>query len=267
VTWAARRYMRHLDRDGYERLVARYGEPDHPMVHYARGFVSLDSAVMAEWGPRALAALCDAGDDRGADLFAIAGLGTALILSGRLADHDALLAPRVARHRTEGPPTCLNWGLTQLATSASLQGRHHDAWALFDEAAQVAVPPRTHSLRNPLDARAALRRGDRAGAFRLLRAYVADLIDQENLYLARLGCVEFVNLMAAAGRPDDAARILDHLAATGAFDETLPYRALTASAAARVAAEAAGRAPAPVPDLDDRGALVFMRDALDPATC
>ncbi len=38
LTWAARRYMRKLDTEGYERLVGRYGEPDHPMIRYARAF-------------------------------------------------------------------------------------------------------------------------------------------------------------------------------------------------------------------------------------
>ena len=48
LTWAARRYMRNLDIEGYERLVGRYGEPDHPMIRYARGFLDDDYAVMAE---------------------------------------------------------------------------------------------------------------------------------------------------------------------------------------------------------------------------
>jgi predicted ATPase/DNA-binding SARP family transcriptional activator len=266
VTWAARRYMRHLDRDGFERLVARFGEPDHPMVRFARGFVYSDYEIMGPCAEPALEALRRAGDDQVADLFTIAGLGVTLVMTGRLADHDALVGARAEHHRVHGPPTCLNWALTQLAMSAMLQGRHHESWELFDEAAHVAVPERTHSLRNPLDARAALRRGDRAGAYRLLRAYVGELLDQENMYLARLGCVEFVNLMAAAGQPAEAGRILDHLAATGAFDDGLPYEALVGGAAARVAAARPGAgddgAAAGAP-LDERGALAYMCAALD----
>ena len=48
LTWAARRYMRNLDMEGYERLVGRYGEPDHPMIRYARAFLDNDFEVMAE---------------------------------------------------------------------------------------------------------------------------------------------------------------------------------------------------------------------------
>ena len=43
LTWAARRYMRNMDLDGYERLVGRYGEPDHPMIRYARAFLTRTS--------------------------------------------------------------------------------------------------------------------------------------------------------------------------------------------------------------------------------
>jgi predicted ATPase/DNA-binding SARP family transcriptional activator len=292
LTWAARRYMRHLDRDGFERLVSRFGEPDHPMIRFARGFVYSDYGIMGDCAHAALAELRRNGDDYVADMFEIVGLGLTLIMTGHLAEHDALLAPRVDRSRAEGPPTCLNWALTQLATSASLQGRPQEAWRLFDEAARVAVPARTHSLRNPLAARTALRRGDRAGAFRMLRSYVDELLVHENMYLARLGCVEFVDLMAAAGNLAEAGRIIDHLDATGALDGTLPYKSMVADAAAAVAegtatpadaaaavaegtatpadaaaAVAEGTATpataAPPRPLDDRGALVYMRDSLD----
>jgi predicted ATPase/class 3 adenylate cyclase len=274
LTWAARRYMRHLDRDGYQRLVARYGEPDHPMIRFARGFVAMDLEMMGEWAPRALAELRRQGDDYVADLFEIAGLSTTLLLSTRPREVDALLTPRLERYRAQGPPTCLNWALTHLSTAASLQGRHHDAWQLFDEAARVAVPDRTHTLKNPFDARAALRRGDRARAYRVLGAYVDELIILDNLYLANLACVEFVNLMVAAGNLAEAARILDHLDATGALDGALPWKALVADAAAEVFARprpgsADHRAPGdPVDDglddrLDDRRALGFMRDVLE----
>jgi predicted ATPase/class 3 adenylate cyclase len=267
VIWAARRYMRHLDHAGYERLVDRYGEPDHPLIHFARGFVDRDIGVMAEWAPRAAAELRRQGDDYVADLYEIAGLGFTLLHSRRLDEHDALLEAHADRHRAQGPPTCLNWTLTQLAVSASLQGRAQDAWRLFDEAARVTVPLGTHTLKNPLDARAALRRGDRSRAFRVLHAYVADLLDQENLYLARLGCIEFVDVMASAGKLREAARILDHLDASGALDGSLPYKEMVANAAARISA-GLGSAVLSQGDTrqviaDDREALAYMCDVLD----
>jgi hypothetical protein len=76
--------------------------------------------------------------------------------------------------------------------------------------------------------------------------------------------VEFVDLMAAAGNLAEAGRIIDHLDATGALDGTLPYKSMVADAAAEVAAgTATPAADAPPRDLDDRGALVYMRDTLD----
>jgi hypothetical protein len=104
----------------------------------------------------------------------------------------------------------------------------------------------------------------------MLGAYVDELIILDNLYLANLACVEFVNLMVAAGNLAEAARILDHLDATGALDGALPWRALVADAAAEAFARprpdsADHRAPGnPVDDrLDDRQALGFMRDVLE----
>jgi predicted ATPase/DNA-binding SARP family transcriptional activator len=262
LTWAARRYMRHLDRAGYERLVGRYGEPDDPMIRYARGFIWSDFGLMAEAAPAALAGLRRRGDDQVADLFEIAAWGVTLLLTGRLAEHDALLTTRVAHHRAKGPPTCLNWALNQLAMAASVQGRPHEAWQLFDEAARVALPDRTHSLKNPFDARAALRRGDRPNAFRGLRSYVDELLDHDNLYLAALAYVEFVNLMVAAGQPQSAARVLDHLDRVGLLADSLPYPGLVADAARQIAADL-GCQPDGQPRLDNRQALTYMRHVLD----
>ena len=58
LTWAARRYMRNLDREGYERLVGRYGEPDHPMIRYAAAFLYDDYAAMAESARRSRSPSC-----------------------------------------------------------------------------------------------------------------------------------------------------------------------------------------------------------------
>jgi predicted ATPase/class 3 adenylate cyclase len=266
ITWAARRYMRHQDRDGFERLVARYGEPDHPMIRFARGFVFMDPELMAAWAPRALAALRQQGNDYVADLFELAGLSLTLLLNSRPQEVDALLTPRLERYRAQGPPTCLNWTLTNLGTSAALQGRHHDSWRFFDEAARVAVPARTNTMKNPFDARAALGRGDRPRAFRMFRAFVDELLVLDNLYMAKMACVEFVNLMVRAGNLAEAARVLDHLDSTGALDGALPWKSLVADAIGTVSAHrgpTAAEQPGSGETLDDRRALASMRDALD----
>jgi hypothetical protein len=182
-----------------------------------------------------------------------------LLMLGKFEEHDALVEPRVEHHRTHGPPTCLAAALTQLGLSASLQGRHHDAWQRFDEASRAALPERTHSLGNPFDARTALRRGDRAGACRSLCTYIDGLRANDNLYMATLACVEFVNLMTTTGHPAEALRVLRHLDAAGSLDGSLPWRTLVADSAAQLPGSSDDGADVP---LDDRQALLYMRDAL-----
>jgi predicted ATPase/DNA-binding SARP family transcriptional activator len=265
LTWAARRYMRTMDRDGYERLVGRYGEPDHPMIRYARGFVYSNHAEMAEWAPRALSELRRQGEDYVADLFEVAGMGLMLLLTGRLEEHDTLVAGSAERCRAQGPPSCLNWALTQLGFSASVQGRHHDAVQLFDDAAGVAVPERTHTLKNPFEARAALRRGNRLRAFAVLRSYIDELVDNNNMYLAKVACVEFVNMMAKVESWPAVACSIGYLEASGSLAEAQPFGTLVADALTHISADPVGALDeerARGHDLDDRRALIYMSDIL-----
>jgi predicted ATPase len=266
LTWAGRRYMRTMDRDGYERLVGRYGEPDHPMIRYARAFLHSDYGEMGTWAPRAVAELRRQGEDYVADRFELAGVGMMLLLAGRFEEHDALVTGLAERYRSQGPPTCLNWALTYLATSASAQGKDDLAWRYFDDAARVAVPPRTTTMRNPVEARSALQRGDRSRAFAALRAHIAELLERDNLYMAKVACAEFVNMTAQVECWPPAARMLDYLEASGAFGDAPALRSSVADAAMEITANverAALLEPSPGRDLDDRQALTYMRDVLD----
>jgi hypothetical protein len=266
LTWAARRYMRNMDRDGYQRLVRRYGEPDHPMIRYARGFLYSDYGEMGRWAPRALAELRAAGDDHVADRFELAGMGMMLLLAGRLEEHDALVTGLAERYRAQGPPTCLNWALTYLGTSAAAQGKDDLAWQYFADAAKVPVPPRTSTQRNPVEARAALQRGDRARAFEMLRAYIVELLERDNMYMAKVAGAEFVDMMAKVECWPAAARMLDYLEGSGAFGDSPALRSIVADAAMTITANierTAGQEPSPGRYLDDRHALAYMRDTLD----
>ena len=265
LTWAARRCMRKMDIDGYVRLVGRYGEPDDPMIRYARGFLYDDYTLMAESAPRALAELRGRGEHYVADLFEIAAMGLTLLMTGQLKEHDALVTSLAERYRTQGPPTCLQWALTFLGTSASVQGRHQDAWQFFKNAAGVDVPDRTNTLKNPLEAREALRRGEPSRAFVVLRSYIDDLLDNDNMYVAELACIEFISMMVKVDRLPEAARILGFLNSTGSLDVPA-LRSLVTGDAARIAADSdhdADHERTVGADLDDRGALTYMRDALD----
>ena len=160
-------------------------------------------------------------------------MGLTLLMSGRLEEHDALVTALAERYRAHGPPTCLHWALTYLGISASVQGRHHEAAQFYEDAAGVDVPDRTHTLKNPLEARAALRRGDRPRAFEILRSYIDELLDNDNIYIGKFACIEFVRMMVKVDRLPEAARILGFLESTGSLDVPA-LRSLVAGAAGRI---------------------------------
>ena len=152
-----------------------------------------------------------------------------------------------------------------LGYSALLQGEADLADRFFDEAVSVEVPDRTVSVNKPIEARAAFRLGNRSAAFRLLRAYVDELLETDYPDLATNAAVEFINMMATIDRLPAAARVLGYLGAAGDFG-ALAARTLVADAAARIAADPDGIADqdrSPEPRLDARHALTYMRDVLD----
>ena len=81
LTWAARRYMRNRDIAGYERLVGRYGEPDDPMIRYARGFLHDDFAVMAESAAQATVEQRLRGEHHLANVNELVAIGLTLLMS------------------------------------------------------------------------------------------------------------------------------------------------------------------------------------------
>jgi predicted ATPase/DNA-binding SARP family transcriptional activator len=265
LTWAARRYMRNRDLEGYERLVGRYGEPDHPRVSYARAFLRDDHALMLETATRATAELRRQGDEYIADANELVAVGLTLLMSGRVEEHDALVTALAERYREQGPPTLLQWALTYLGISASVQGRHLESAQFYEEAADVDVPDRTNTLKHPLEARAAFRRGERSRAFGILRAYVEDLLDNDNVYVGKFACIEFVRMMITADRRPEAARILGFLESTGSLE--------VSSLSSRLPVDTERTAADQAPDtdheraigrsLDDRRALMFIGDVLD----
>ena len=100
LTWAARRYMRNLDLDGYERLVGRYGEPDRPMIRYARAFLTDDYEGRAAAAARAVTELRRRGEHYVADLNELVAVGLTWLMFGRLEKHDALVTVLVERFRS-----------------------------------------------------------------------------------------------------------------------------------------------------------------------
>ena len=267
LSLAGRRYWRLQDREGFERLVERYGAPDHPLIHHARALVYQDAEALVRWCPVVAGLTRESGDDHLAQLSEI-GLPRSLLVLGRFAEADAHLEALTERYRANGPPSLLSWVLTMLGYSAAAQGDMQRANALFDESASITVPDRTHSRNRPVEALAAFRRGDRTRGLQVLRADIDYLLGNENIFEISSAAIAFMSLMAQIGRTVEAARILGYLEQTGQATSPLLGYVVT-DAVERIEADttgavdeqrALGRA------LDGRQALVFMGGVLDTAT-
>ncbi len=255
---AAHRYSMTQDPDAYLRLVDRYGEPDHVLVHHARAIATEDYRLMAQWAPRAVEEFRTRGDALLAERAEI-NLATAWLNLGELDRADARLEELLARYRRDGPPTFLSWTLLLLGYSALFQEDRARADRYFDEGVGVEVPPRTHTPAEPLKAGAAFRRGDHARGFRTLRDHLDEILLTDNMQAGMMDCIEFVRMMTAIGRLDEAAVVLGHLR-TGHLLDGPGWRLLVAEPATALAEH-----PAPQDHrvTDDRTALGFMRDVLD----
>lgn len=255
LAWAGKRYGMSQDRAGYERLVAWHGEPDHPLVRHGRANAHQDYAALGECAAAAAAELRRRGDGLLAEQ-ADVDAGAALLFTGRFAAHDAVVGALAERYREQGPPSLLNWTLMLLGYSAACQGDRERADRLFDEAVSLTVPERTHSPNKAVRARALQRRGEHARAYRLLRSHVDELRDTGNMQGTCAAAVEFVVMMAAAGRRGAAAHVLGYIEGSGMLDAEV-WRAQVADVRAALDATEAGRALSP----DE--ALRYMRGVLD----
>jgi len=256
---AAQRYHLSQNPAEYERLLQRYGDPDHPVVRHARANVHDDYPAQLESAPAAMAELHRLGADDLAEHVEV-DVGAALLFQGHYAEGDAVLERLAQRYRSQGPPTLLNWTLSLLGFSAAFQGKQDRADQLFDEAISVSIPDRTHSPTLSVQARALFRRGDRSAAFRVLRSYIDELLDADNLQGTSVAAVDFVNMMAAVGRFQDSARILGFLETTGLLDSTA-WATLVADTRDALAA-AGGPTSDDTAISDHRHALEYMRRTL-----
>src|SRR5664280_2220038 len=167
------------DHDRYEGLVHRYGDPNHPLVRYTRAYFYDDGERLRGYAPDAVAWFRRHGEDYAAELAETGGVAAGLMNTGRFPELDDYAWTLAARYRAQGPPTLLYVALSMLGYSALLQGKADLADRFFDEAVSVEVPDRTVSVNKPIEARAAFRRGNRSAAFRILRAYVDELLEND----------------------------------------------------------------------------------------
>jgi len=128
------------------------------------------------------------------------------------------------------------------------------------------VPPRTNSPNETLSARAAFRQGRRDEAYRILRSYIDELIEVDNMAGVAIVGIEFVNMMTAVGRLIDAGVVLGHFDATGLLGVEGPgFKLLIADAVELVGTDpdaTAAREHAAERGLDEGDALAHMRRVL-----
>ena len=253
---AAHRCSMTQDPAAYEQLITRYGEPDHVLMHHARAIATQDHELMATWAPLAVDELRERGDTHLAERAEI-NIATAWLNLGQLDRADARLEELIARYRKQGPPTFLSWTLLLLGYSALFAEDKGRADRCFAEGVEIDVPPRTHTPSQPLKARAAFRRGDHTRAFGILRDHIDELLLTDNMQAGMMDCIEFITMMAATDRTDEAGAVLRHLEA-GHLLDTPGWRLLVAEPAGALHGHGAS-----VEITDDRAALEFMRSVLD----
>lgn len=258
LMWATFRQMQRGDRAAFQSLTERYEPPHHPLTEFTRAYLGQDGATLTNAGRRAVGELRTRGDDHAANLVQIAGEAAGLLTSGRFDELDAVAGTLAARYGSDGPPTFAYFAQGLLGYSALFQGRHDDSDRFFAETSGIDLPMRTIQTTAPIDARAAFRRGERDRAFRILGTHVDRLLQADDFDVARVACTEFVTMMVALDRLDDAALVMGYLDATGDFG-ALAAETVVADAAATLRATSGRTTTAP---LDARQALTHMRDVL-----
>ncbi|WP_214108138.1 ATP-binding protein [Acrocarpospora catenulata] len=264
LVWVAERHTQNANPAGYRRVADRYGEPARPLSRYAHAYACGDGEALRRCLPDAVADLHRQDERYLATFLEMTSAGTLLGI-GRFEQVDTSVSALADRYRTHGPPTLLHWALQTLGYSAAFQSRHDDADRYFDEAARVDLPTGTLSANKTTEARSAFRRGERLRAFRLLRSYIDELIETDNMIAASVVCIEFITMMAAIDRITEADHMLRYLEAANDFG-ALAARTLVTEATHKIAATVRhGSDPTPpsVRQIDDRAALEYMRDVLN----
>jgi predicted ATPase/DNA-binding SARP family transcriptional activator len=210
LVWAAHRHALAQRPDAYDHLVHEHPEPDSPLVRHGRAFAHEDWEALLHLVPEAMAERRHRGQPFLAELMETDILAAYLNL-GRFSDLEQLAPLLTERYRTHGPPTLLNWTLMLHGYGAAFQGDHDRADHLFEQAAQIEVPARTHTPSTAVSARVAFRRGDTQKAYALLLHHVEDLLDTGNMQGVGVAAIELVRMMHHAGKRDEVTQLLAYL--------------------------------------------------------
>ena len=121
LLWSAFHYSMTSDHPLFDRLVERFGCPDHPIAVAAQAAMASDSPTLPDVAATTIAELERRGDHHLARIFEVFRAAT-LLGAGRLDEAEAHIGPMVERFGADGPPTFLNWALYMQAAAADLGG-------------------------------------------------------------------------------------------------------------------------------------------------
>ena len=259
--WAAERCTQNGDAVASGRLVQQHSELDHPLARYALAYLTKDGATLRQCVPEAVSWLRQHDEAYLAAFLELMSAG-ALLGIGCFTEVDESVSALAERYRRSGPPSLLHMALQTLGYSASFQGRADAAGRYFDESTRVDVPDRTLSANKTIEARAAFRRGRHAEAFGILRAYIDELLEADDVVAASVVAIDFITMVTGAGRLAEGARMLGYLQGTGEFG-ALAARTVLAEAVAVMAEAEHPTDPQSASPLDDRQALEYMGGVLD----
>lgn len=266
LLWASLHHAMTQDRAAFARLVERYGAPDMVLANFARVIMDDDEGEIVSTAEEAIAEVRARGEEHVAGLFEIFKGGN-LLGAGRMDEAETYIAGLLERFRRSAPPTYVNWALFMLASIAAIKGDVERAEELYEESISVAVPPRTNSPNETLEARFAFRRGDHRRAFTLLRSYVEELLEVGNMSGVGLISIEFINMLIATDRLREAGTVAGYLDTSGMLDVEGPgFKTLLRDSLATIEAdsvatdariEAAGRS------LEAHDGMKMIRNLLD----
>lgn len=259
LVWAAHRHALAQSPDAYDRLVQEHPEPDSPLVRHGRAFAHEDWEALLHLVPEAMAERRRRGQPFLAELMETDILAAYLNL-GRFSELEQLAPLLTERYRTHGPPTLLNWTLMLHGYGAAFQGDHERADHLFEQAAQVEVPARTHTPTTAVSARVAFRRGDVQKAYALLLHHVEDLLDTGNMQGVGVAAIELIRMMHHAGEPEEVTQLLAYLEKSPLLESPF-FRGLLSEPLAESGTATGPPSSAPVV-VDDRSAAEYMAQLL-----
>ena len=267
LVWIALHYSMNHRRDRLREILDHHGDPDHVLTRYAYLVgVDDDGSSALETGPQAAAEMRARGEETYARLFEMF-TGAALMVAGRRIEAAAALQDAADWFEENGPPSIFTWTQFLLGSCAAFEGDRVRTEMFWTRAATVVVPPRTNSPNEALAARSAARQGQHREAARILRDYIEELADADNMAGVAMVGLEFVNLATATGHLTDAAVILGHFDHTGLLSVEGPgFRQLIDDAIETVTADpeaAARREEASNQRIDERDALTYMARAIE----